>query len=703
MTLQVGELSALLDLDDGPFNRGINAAGDGVSRLGDTTKKVGVAVGAALVTAGAAAAAFGYKTVMAASDLNETMSKSSAVFKSAAGDIDTWSSGASKAFGMSKMEAADAASTFGNLFVQLGSGANEAAGMSKQMTQLAADFGSFHNASNPEVIEAMTAAFRGEYDAVQRYVPTISAATVAEEALRQTHKKSVDDLTAGEKALATQSLLMKGAGDAAGDFARTQDSLANRIKSAKAEAADFAANIGTKLLPVVLDAWDLFEKWAPAIRDRVGGAFKAANATVAPLVDNVRAFFAGAGNYSLAEAFHAGQAEEDMSKFQKTLAVTGGAFSKLTGPIDNAKAQWSLAREAFSMGSSGEDWFSVGPVEQAAETLGSIFGNIKEIAGEFFGTFNNYVTTHEQQINEWRSTISQIFGTIVEIITLAFQTIGIVFDVATGILTNAWDRFGKHLVDHLGVALDALLQVLSGAFNMIKGIFQIFIGVFTGDWSMAWEGVKNVFGGAWDVIVGVARFGINLVSTVIGAGMALISMVWGYAWNGIKAGFGLVWDGIVAYVKWYLGTLVDVFKGLGSMISGAASGAFDGVKNAFIGVINYILRKWNDLSFSIPGVDVPGVGKVGGATIDTPNIPLLARGGTAIGPGLAIVGDNGPELMAMNRGASIIPLPRGGDGAEGPTIIFESIEINGMRDADDVVRMLPKLTNAVAAGVGRKS
>ena len=130
-------------------------------------------------------------------------------------------------------------------------GGETAAKMSTTMTELASDFASFHNADITEVINAQQAAFRGEYDALQKFVPTINAASVAQEALAQTGKKSTAELTAGEKAAAAYSLMIKGAGDATGDFDRTSGSLANQQRIMAAQWKDIQAQLGQALIPAL--------------------------------------------------------------------------------------------------------------------------------------------------------------------------------------------------------------------------------------------------------------------------------------------------------------------------------------------------------------------------------------------------------------------------------------------------------------------
>lgn len=208
-----------------------------------------------LAAAGAVKGAFNFlgDAIDAASELNEVVSKSNNVFKSSAGEISAWATAGAKDFGLSERAALEAASGFGNMFAQLGIGLDLAATMSTSIVELAADFASFHNADISEVISAQSAAFRGEYDALQRFLPLINATTVEQQALAMTGKRATKELTAQEKALAVQALMLKGAGDAAGDFDRTSDSLANQTRIMNAEWENSTAILGEELLPVMTD------------------------------------------------------------------------------------------------------------------------------------------------------------------------------------------------------------------------------------------------------------------------------------------------------------------------------------------------------------------------------------------------------------------------------------------------------------------
>jgi hypothetical protein len=224
-----------------------------------------LALAGAVVAAGAAA-------VNAASDYQEMASKTDAVFKGSSDDIKAWADGAAQDFGMSKTAALDAATSFGNMFLQLGFGAGEAEKMSTSITELATDFASFFNTNPADAVDAISAAFRGEYDAVQKFVPTINAAAVQQKALKMGLAETTAELTEQDKALASYQLIMEGAGEAAGDFDKTSDSMANQSRILQAEFENLKIEVGTGLLPAVSAA-------TSALVDMIG----VANKVTAPL------------------------------------------------------------------------------------------------------------------------------------------------------------------------------------------------------------------------------------------------------------------------------------------------------------------------------------------------------------------------------------------------------------------------------------
>lgn len=241
--------------------------GDSAARSSGKLKKFAAVGGAAFAAAAGFAVKFGADAVGAASDLSETLNKSSVVFGRHSSKVQAWADEASTALGMSESSALAAAAQFGDLFSQLGATQSEAAKTSTDIVKLATDLGSFHNLETSDVLDKISGALRGEYDSIQKIVPALSDARVKQEALAASGKKSVDQLTEQDKATAALALITKDSKNAFNDFAETSDGLANRQKILRATFDDMKASVGDKLLPVVNKfAGFLLNQGVPAVQ-----------------------------------------------------------------------------------------------------------------------------------------------------------------------------------------------------------------------------------------------------------------------------------------------------------------------------------------------------------------------------------------------------------------------------------------------------
>lgn len=159
------------------------------------------------------------------------------------------------------------------------------------------------------------------------------------------------------------------------------------------------------------------------------------------------------------------------------------------------------------------------------------------------------------------------------------------------------------------------------------------------------EAFRNFFISMWE---GISAFFVGLFEKW----WALFSGFWGAVFDGVAAGWRWVVDKVSGFVS-FVGSLPG-------KIRDKARGMFDGIKNAFKSAINWIIQRWNNFSLRIPPISVPGIGQVwGGMTLSLPPLPMLAKGGTALTAGAAIVGERGPELLHMPRGATVQPLASG--------------------------------------------
>lgn len=241
------------------------------------------------------------KSVKAASNLNETLSKTGAVFDENAKDIVEWSQTTSRALGVSQQAALQASSSLGNMFKQLGFSGNEAANFSKNLVGVSADLVAFHNVAGgtEEVLDAIQSAFRGEYDPIQRYIPIITAAAVQQQALADTGKTAADQLTSSEKAAAAYTIILDNLGDAAGAAAREIDSAASQQRIFDARIADAQAQFGQIFVPLQQEFYkglnellDQIAPYGPKIIQVLADSMAAGISALVPVMGLLHSFFA---------------------------------------------------------------------------------------------------------------------------------------------------------------------------------------------------------------------------------------------------------------------------------------------------------------------------------------------------------------------------------------------------------------------------
>jgi len=146
----------------------------------------------------------------------------------------------------------DAASTFATFGKSAGLAGNDLVKFSTDLTTLSADLASFYNTSPEQAINAIGAALRGESEPIRAYGVLLNDATLKQEALNMGIYDGTGALSAQQKVLAAQAVILKQTGDAQGDFARTSGGLANQQRILTAQIENTKAMLGEALLPTVL-------------------------------------------------------------------------------------------------------------------------------------------------------------------------------------------------------------------------------------------------------------------------------------------------------------------------------------------------------------------------------------------------------------------------------------------------------------------
>lgn len=133
------------------------------------------------------------------------------------------------------------------------------------------------------------------------------------------------------------------------------------------------------------------------------------------------------------------------------------------------------------------------------------------------------------------------------------------------------------------------------------------------NWDTVWGFITRIASDAWGWLQGVFNSLVQGGIWVIRSEIQYLSDMWSWAWNGISDAVSGAWNFI--------------------------SGIFDNITNAVGGVISAL------------GSITSAASSVGSFL----NIPGFASGVTNFSGGLAVVGENGPELVNLPRGSDVIP------------------------------------------------
>lgn len=249
------------------------------------------------------------------------------------------------------------------------------------------------------------------------------------------------------------------------------------------------------------------------------------------------------------------------------------------------------------------------------------------------------------------------------------------YTVATGVIrgaTLAWSGVQWVLNAALSANPIGLVVVAIGA--LIAGIVLAYKNseTFRAIVTAAWEGIKTAALWTWD----------NVLKPVF----SWLGEAFQTAWNGAKA----AGDGIAAAWQWIsdkatdaknwvvdtFNSFVDFVTGLPGRIRSAASGLWDGITDGFRSALNWLIGKWNSFSLGFD-FNIPVINQRVSFQIDTPDLPLLAGGGTIArrnAAGLLSGPGTGTSDSIFGVNAAGIPIVRV---AAGEGVVTEHAMANG--------------------------
>lgn len=354
-------------------------------------------------------------------------------------------------------------------------------------------------------------------------------------------------------------------------------------------------------------------------------------------------------------------------------------LGKTIEAIKNAKTNTealSLATEIF--GAEGAQRLVTG-VQNGAFTLDNLSASLGNTTGAILNTANSTNDFAEK----WQIFRNKALLAIEPVAAAVFGLASTVVDK----LGPSLEKFATWITKHMPIVKVAMI-----------GVISLIIAAF-----VAWAAAATA--AAIGTIAAMAP--VLAPIAVIGAAIVGLGIAWGKWGDDIKRITGQVidwlkqnWPLILAIITGPIGLIVlaivknwdkiksvttDLWNGVKSTTLGVWGSIVDGIKgavNGIIGAINGMIRAWNRLEFRVPRVSIPFVGSFGGFEVGLPDIrtiPHLAKGGDVLNDGAVLVGERGPEVLDLPRGARVAPLDR----TPPPSVSFERGAFEGAVIMDD--------------------
>lgn len=485
------------------------------------------------------------------------------------GEADTLISKMQGLLGVDPTKAMTYMATIQSLGTSFGLTSDKAYVLSKNLTQLAYDEGSYWNKNVAETFTAMSSAISGEIEPIRRLGVDLSQARLQQELLALGFNKQVSSLSQADKAVLRYIAIMKQTANVQGNLAQTIQSPANQIKILKAQLDMLAKSVGSLLYPALKSILPPLIAAVQLIREFVEW--------VAKLI-GVKVVF---------------------TDFTKSADSVGGIGDAMDETTDSTKKA-AKALKDYTMGF--DELNIIDPTQGSSgsgsgASAGNILGDV-DLSG--YDMFKNYVGT---SIDEMKQKIKSMLPLIATVATAlaAWKLTNLITDIVDAISKiNAL----KSIVLGLGVFTVGVVLEITGIKDAIengvngKNFAEIVLGALIGTTGAAILG-KGI---AQFIVTG---FGSSAVGQAIkAAGGSTAGAIIGAAVGGIVTGIPMFVTGVYDAVKNGLNTLNGILIPLGSTMTGAGIGAIIGSLGGPIGtgigaLIGLIVGAMTDVGIAI--------------------------------------------------------------------------------------------------------
>lgn len=590
--------------------------------LNQLSKKT-LAIGATLSLATASLLA---TPLNSASDLQETVGKFNVVFGESAGMMSQWADTTGNAMGESRESMLGMLGGMQDLLVPMGVLPDVAEGMSRTLTGLAVDLGSFNNMRTSDTFRDLMAAMTGSSEVMKKYGVIVNETAVKQELLAMGLDPKAADNAA--KAQARLNIIMRGTTAAQGDAIRTADSHANVVKRLWSTIKDVSGVVGGAFLPDMTALVSVALSGASAVGDfaknnqdlvRVLGlATLAAGGLGVGLIGvGISAKIAATSVGAVMMASQVASAGAAIAWKSVSIAFTLLTLkSRVTAAV--VTTTWSVAAKAISVawevasslvGIAMQGMTAlVGATAIAAPWLAAA----ATVAVAWFGVDATMSVLAVAAAGAWSlsaGTVTAAWSAAAGVLTPIALAIGGAYSATAAFITTAWAAVGAAFTGAglAGVASATLASVAWAALGAVQAALAAEATVSAALTSLAWSAAATVAGVAWSGFTALLSAALAPASLMAAAGFA-VSSAWSLAAGVASVAWGAAWAVItgpmlpfIALGAGVLGVITAMGVGLGVLAAKSVDlgAGFAKAREMIGGVVSVVTDVFNTLQMAL--------------------------------------------------------------------------------------------------------
>ncbi len=556
------------------------------------------------------------------------------VFGKSAVDVEKWSKGTVKAFGLSEGTALDMASGFGDLGTSMGLTDEQASKMAMSLTGLSGDLASFKNVKKEVAETALKSIFTGETESLKAMGVVMTQANLETFAMATGHKKAYKAMSEAEKIQIRYAYVMKATANAQGDYARTADGTANVTRTFSETLKQLGTDFGQYLLPVITPVIQKMSEMLVAF-----GAMSSEMKKIILVVGAVGIvlfpLIAGLGMVATA-----------ISKMIVVGKLVFTFFAGFGSAFQTLQIMALYAGEAF-----------VALAGIVGVSVGALIAIIVGIGVAVFLVIKYWDEIKAFTITAWTAIVDFLSACLTGFV---------------GFFTGIFSTISGFITSTVIPIFNAIGSAFSYVFNdIISPILQYFISFFIAVGALVAWVVGQVIGGAikglgavftwlYNVAVKPVMNGIKLAFTALGTALLPV-------FNAIKSAFTSFVTGIKSACT---AVGVPVINGIKTVVSslGTAWGkTWDTAKSKFSDFVGGIKKLWAGIkdSFKLPHISISGKFNFVPPNLSVPKMSVAwnAKGGifnkpTVLGGGQG-VGEAGSEaIIPLSNSNAVKPFAK---------------------------------------------